>query len=103
MSGTPNIKRPVKQTPATARGEATCLTCGNDPSKPPNDLEVKEVIPYKSLERRYTAVLKDRVLLGLLDYCRDNKVQPGTAIKELVEFRLVQLGKLPDWWYSRKL
>lgn len=113
MSGTPNIEEPKKTTPATARGDNSTSnktagldnsspTCGHNCSVYHGTFEVKEIVPYKGLERKFSSTLKNRVLLALLDYARVNKVSPGRAIVDLVEFRLVQLGHLPEWWFERK-
>lgn len=99
MSGTLSNSENQKPNPATAPGEGNLI---DETSEPRNGFVVKENLPFKSLERRYTSIIKNRVLLGLLDYCRDNKTQPGKAIVDLVEFRLVQLGYLPEWWFERK-
>lgn len=99
MSGAPIPIDPKNLTPATAPGDAK-LTAKS--SEPLNHFEVKEIVPYESLKRKYTTTISGRQLLALEDYARANKVSMGRAIGELVEFRLVQLGHLPEWWFSRK-
>lgn len=99
MSGIP-INRNELQNPATAPGIED--SSGNEISEPRGVFEVKEKVPYESLKRSYTTTISGRQLLALEDYARANKIPMGKAIGELVEFRLVQLGHLPEWWFSRK-
>lgn len=41
------------------------------------------------------------MLWALQDYAKENNVSETVAFRDLLEFRLFQLGKLPDWWYER--
>lgn len=95
MDGIPINLGKKTATPATAPGDVNA-------SEPLNHFEVKEIVPYESLKRKYTTTISGRQLLALEDYARKNKIPMGKAIAELVEFRLVQLGHLPEWWFSRK-
>lgn len=45
--------------------------------------------------------LKDHILYAVREYAQENSCSEANAIKDLLEFRLFQLGKLPSWWYER--
>ena len=64
-----------------------------------NETEVKE--KYVGSKRTFQVTLQGHVLFALEEYAKENNLRNPAAFKDLLEFRLFQLGKLPDWWYSR--
>jgi hypothetical protein len=83
--------------------ESSSQPLGESPSKDndtPIHPQVKETF-LTPLKRQYTFRLQGQMLLALEDYARENNLTVPAALRDLVEFRLVQTGHLPDWWLSR--
>ena len=63
---------------------------------------VKEKYPATGgVKRGFQVQLQGHLLLALEEYARENNISNSSAFKDLLEFRLFQLGKLPSWWYTR--
>lgn len=64
--------------------------------------KVKEnYVVNQPTKRSFQVQLQGHLLMALEDYARENKVSNADAFRDLLEFRLFQLGKLPSWWYER--
>ena len=64
--------------------------------------KVKEqYIPDTLTKRNFQVQLQGHLLFALEEYARENNIPNTTAFRDLLEFRLFQLGKLPSWWYER--
>ncbi len=64
--------------------------------------EVKErYIPDTPTKRTFQVQLQGHVLWALEEYAKENNLSNPNAFRDLLEFRLFQLGKLPSWWYER--
>jgi len=82
-------------------------------SEPPNadassaneihDTPIRPIVKEKrsATGRKFEIKLKDHVLWALEEYAKENKLSNSQAFSDLLEFRLFQLGKLPEWWYER--
>lgn len=46
--------------------------------------------------------LQGQFLSALESYAKKRGITPNAAFRELLEFRLVEVGELPDWWFNRR-
>jgi hypothetical protein len=65
----------------------------------PRRAEVKE--KQQDTKRNFQVQLQGHLLFALEEYARENNLRNSEAFRDLLEFRLFQLGKLPEWWYTR--
>lgn len=64
--------------------------------------KVKNQISAGTLHKRtFQVQLQGQFLSALETYARKRGLTPNTAFRELLEFRLVETGDLPDWWLER--
>jgi hypothetical protein len=56
-------------------------------------------IPRK---RNFQVQLQGQFLSALEGYAKKRGITPNAAFRELLEFRLVEVGELPDWWFNRR-
>jgi hypothetical protein len=79
----------------------------SDHSTPPSNDDtptraiVKEKYTATGTKRIFQVQLQGHLLFALEEYARENNISNTDAFRDLLEFRLFQLGKLPDWWYER--
>ncbi len=87
----------TRKNPATAGGESL----PSNTNDTPNHAIVKEKYLGSSAKRSYSVRLQGHVLWALEEYAKENNLSNPNAFRDLLEFRLFQLGKLPSWWYER--
>lgn len=49
----------------------------------------------------YSVTVKDHLMFAIQSYAKKNGCSETQAFRDLLEFRLFQLGELPSWWYER--
>jgi hypothetical protein len=52
-------------------------------------------------KRKFEVQLQGQFLSALESYARKRRISENAAFREMLEFRLVEVGELPDWWLER--
>lgn len=64
--------------------------------------KVKELTGVTPTKKKYQIELQGLMLFALQDYAKKKKITESQAIRDILEFRLVKDGWLPNWWYTRR-
>lgn len=65
-------------------------------------IKVKELTGVTLQKKKYQIELQGVMLFAIQDYARKNNITEGQAIRDILEYRLVKDGWLPNWWYTRR-
>ena len=64
--------------------------------------KVKELTRVTHDKKRYQIQLQGLMLYALQDFAKKNNITETQAIADILSFRLVKDGWLPNWWYTRQ-